>query len=187
MLAAACAIAVVLFFSAFFVTITHAQWNESVTGRGNTGVPVNLAFTNKAFAPSGSPPELAVSSTTTTTIDSTTLSALPAACGTNGCRLRVTYDYFVSGGVVGVCYVNDGGAADWDQSQAGTVSNHTPCGFSSISPEQFSSGATPTVTVYIYDSGSANVCGYQSPTFTDATCQSSGIQGYLQVEVIQSN
>ena len=169
---------------AAFAIVQAQSWNEPVTGRGNTGVPANVAFSGKNLAGN-----VSIGINTITPIDSVTLSALPAGCGTNGCRLRVTYSYFLAGGTQGMCWATDGTSL-WDQSYGGTVSgNFSFCNMSSSSPGQYSAGATPTVTVDTVDAGTVTACATTntgSPCNSGPTAQPT-VASYLQVEVVQSN
>jgi hypothetical protein len=127
---------------------------------------------------------------TPTRVDFYTLPALPASCGTNGCRLRVAYGYYLSGGRVGFCYLNDG-TNQWAMSSSGTTyNNFSTCSQGQIlSTATYSSGATPTVNVYIEDQGSATVCtatGGASPCNTPDSGWTV-VNSSMQVEVVLSN
>jgi hypothetical protein len=160
-----------------------AQWNEPTTGRGNTGVPANLVFTNKPLAA-----DVPVVANTTTAIDDIALAALPAACGSNSCRLRVSYAYYISGGSsLNNCYATDG-TNTYGQSGSTLSSNQSYCNNSVLSPQTFSAGATPTITIDTYDYGVVSICAFRTPSSASAVCDvgSGLLQGYMQVEVVES-
>ena len=142
----------------------------------------NVAFVNQPLAA-----DVAVTANTTTTVASITLSALPAACGTNACRVRLSYSYYASGGTLGLCYVSDG-TNTYGASGAVTVNNFTLCGATLLTPQQFSSGATPTFTILIFDEGATSVCAFRQIAPSTAACAvGSGLQSYMQAEVLPSN
>ena len=145
---------------------------------------VNLSFLTQNLASN-----VSVSSDTATLIDSHTFSALPAACGTNGCRLRIRYGYYMSGGVVGFCYANDG-TANFAMSSSGSVNdNFSTCFGAALSVAQFSAGASPTIQIYTVNYGSATVCtttGGSSPCNTPEGSWPVVNSG-MQVEVVPSN
>ena len=130
------------------------------------------------------------SATTPEIIDSYTLPALPALCGTNGCRLRVAYNYYVFGGTYGFCWISDG-TSSWGQSYIPTDTNFSMCSSgASLSPSQYSSGATPSVYIYGIDAGTWTACtataGASSPC-TTAPANSPAVPSQLAVEDVPSN
>ncbi len=164
--------------------VAFAQWNNPATGRATFGIS-NILLTNKNLASN-----VAVSATTQTTIDSITLSALPAACATNACRIRVSYADYLGGGTYGFCWVTDG-TTNWAlSSEAVAQTNFSTCANSMLSPSQYSSGATPTITLMIVDNGGLTVC--TTTTVGSAPCNttptnSPAVRSAMQVEVIVSN
>lgn len=166
----------------------YAQWNGPLTGRG---IPSNLAYIPLLLA--GNIPATGTNpGGTAVPIASTTIPTGDfALCGTNGCRIRFHYNYSISGGTQGLCYVTDNvGAAPYGKALALTVNNFTPCEASGLSLTQFSAGANPTVAVTLYDLGTTEVCQYQTLTPSAAGCASSATgatQGYTQFEVVESN
>lgn len=166
--------------------VTFAQWNQGVTGRGS---PVS-AGTQLSFHPQPlvSDQDFA-SAPTASTVDSYTLPALPAACGTNGCRLWVSFSYYQSGGTgQGTMYAYDG-TSPFAISSVPTISNQAYATASGLSPEQFSSGATPTVSILVTNYGTMDVCAYRTPSSGSSTCGSGSgtFHSYFQVAVIVSN
>jgi len=158
----------------------------TLTQSGCTAGNVNASLTQQVLATDFTPTQ-----NTASTIQSVTLSALPAACGTNGCRIRVTYDYYISvGSQTGNCWVTDGTAV-WGFTGEYNVNNQGGCSFSGLSTTQYSAGATPTIStqLYQYASTGVTVCAFRSPTSANGTCASGSgtLQSYWQVEVVQSN
>jgi hypothetical protein len=143
----------------------------------------NLAFLNRDLSSN-----VSVLANTTTTIDSVTLSALPAACGTNQCRLRISYSYYMSGGVNGACWISS--PFTGRPSVDGPISNNFGfCTDNMISTNTFSSGATPTVTISVNNVGSQTAC---AATDSGSPCNTGdgfavGLNSNMQVEVILSN
>jgi hypothetical protein len=125
-------------------------------------------------------------------ISAFTIPALPALCGTNGCRIRVRYAYPIYGGVEGYCWAEDTGTSTpWALGGTSTSSNFSVCqGGGELSPSQYSAGSTPTISSNIIDSGTITVCaatqGSGSPC---TTAPSSGptINGQMILEVVPSN
>jgi hypothetical protein len=195
-----------------FTSETQAQWNTSVTGRsplapcsGTTpgdlvvwqsgpclGAEVPPASTGTQLSFHNQP--LAVdqnfsSAPTASTVDSYALSALPAACGTNGCRIWVSFSYYSSGGTgQGVIYASDG-TSPFAIASVATISNQAYSTASGLTPEQFSSGATPTISILDTNYGATDVCAYRTPSSGSSTCGSGSgtFHSYLQVAVIESN
>lgn len=162
---------------ATFADATHIQ-DAATTG-------LQVAFTSKNLAANG-----AISATTVTVLDSITMSAFPASCGTSGCRIRVSYAYYIEGGVDGVAWVDDG-TNNYGQSMCGTLSNNwSICNASYLSPTTFSSGATPTVSIKFNDSGTSEVCtstsGAGAPC-TTAPTNTPSILSRMEIETITSN
>lgn len=157
-----------------------------LTANANCLNQINLSFHNQYLTSNQS-----ITGDTPTVVDSYTLPALPSVCGTNLCRIRVSYGYVIFGGTgSGVCYVSDG-TNYWSLSSANeTNNNSTSCGAASLSPTQYSSGATPTISIYTANPGSTTVC-----TAANTSPCTSGLNAYLptalksgmQVEVILSN
>ena len=132
---------------------TDSQGGATTTGCVNPP-GLSLSYNSQNLASN-----VSVSSHTQTQIDSYTLPALPTTCGTNKCRLRVTFGYYIAGGLEGACYVTDGTNL-WGLSSSSTADNNfSTCASSgALSPNTYSSGATPTVSVYIVDGGAVTVC-----------------------------
>ncbi len=199
-------------FSTVFTATDSASPAETTIGLANTGVTANTyayptsitvngpgqitaitagvaplgaqySFTNRNLASN-----VSVSSNTTTTVDSVTLSALPSGCGTNGCRVRISYSYFIDGGVNGVCWVTDG-TTNSRGSQGSVISNNDAyCQDNLVFPAQYSSGATPTISIKVNDTGAATVCAASN---TGSPCNNGNtnvsLVSNMQLEVIASN
>jgi hypothetical protein len=144
----------------------------------------NLAFTNRNL-----PGNVSIGASSTTTVDSVTLGALPAACATNGCRLRVSYSYYFSGGTQGWCWVTDGTV---NSRAANDLSNNNgnqeSCQDNVILPATYSSGATPTISTKVNNLGAQTAC---AQTGTAAPCNVANanvtLNSNMQIEVILSN
>lgn len=197
----------------FFPPAAFAQWNNGVTGRGTAyqacaGGPTIGDFVTWAAGPclgSSTLPTATgtqvafhnqpltadqdfASAPTAGAVDSYTEPALPAACGTNGCRLRVSFSYYQSGGTgQGVIYASDG-TSNFALGTVATLSNQAYASASALSPEQFSSGATPTISILVTNYGSMDVCAFRTPSSGSSGCGSGSgtFQSYFQVEVITS-
>jgi hypothetical protein len=143
----------------------------------------NLQFVNQNLASNK-----AISANVTLSIDSVTVSALPAACSTNGCRMRVSYSYFIDGGVNGLCWVTDGTTNSRGAQGSVTSNNSAYCTDNLIFPAQYSAGATPTITIQTNNTGNATACAASA---TAAPCNNGNTNvsrvSNMQVEVILSN
>lgn len=159
-----------------------AVFNSCISSSALT--QVNYAFTNKNLASN-----VSVAANTTTTVDSIAIpSASFAKCGTALCRIRVSYSYYVSGGVNGVCWATDGTNV-WRPSDAGVISNNQGiCNDTFLTPATYSSGAGVTITLQINDTGVATVC---TTTAGSSPCNTGdanvALPSGLQVEVVPSN
>jgi len=166
---------------ATFIDNKHIQDGGPFTATPN----VNVYFHSQNLAAN-----VGASATTQTTIDSFTLPALPAACGTNGCRIRVGYSYYIFGGTYGMCWISDGTNL-WGGAYFDTNTNFSLCSTGSLlSPVTYSSGATPTISIRGIDGGTWTACtstsGAASPCTTTPT-NSPAIPSQFQVEVVTSN
>jgi hypothetical protein len=122
-------------------------------------------------------------------IDTFTLPALPSGCGTNLCRIRVSYSYYIEGGVEGMCWVTDGSHL-WAPSGTNTANNFSYCtNGGELSPATYSSGATPTLSTYVDDLGSVTVCTQTQGTSPCTTGPSSlpTVASAWKFEVVLSN
>lgn len=167
----------------FAAIAVSGQWNQVITGRGTSA---NIAFTSKTLAAN-----IPVALNTVQQIDSTTLAALPASCGTNGCRLRVSYSYMLVGGTQGQCWASEG-ANIWAQSYGATVSsNYSVCSAAGLSRSTYSAGATPTIATNAISGGAFEVCasmaGGQAAPCNAGPTNAPASSSYFEVEVVQSN
>lgn len=168
--------------------------------QGGSGVPVNIWATMGGIGLTPAPTgvlqftnhnltaNVSCLATTVCTVDSVTLAALPAGCGTSGCRIKVSYSYSIFGGTFGQLWVSDGtntggiGYFDTNTNFSGASAVYTSIG-------QFSSGATPTITILGNDGGSYTVCasmGTGGGTCGTAPANTPAITGRFQVEVFTS-
>lgn len=177
-------------------TGTSCAVGTAITAISNTAAPTcanpaqstTLAFTNQNLASN-----VSVAASTITTIDSVTLAALPAGCGSSRCRLRVAYSYYASGGLDGMSWVDDG-TNQWAVANCGQPTNNfSICSTSQLSPTLYSSGATPTLTIKVIDAGAITVCTSWTGTAPCNTGSFSGspnnppsIASRFQVEVVPS-
>lgn len=137
---------------------------------------------------------VAVAASTVTTIDSVSFPFLTGVCGLNQCRARVTWTYYVSGGLDGAIWVDDG-TNQWGFGSFGIPTNNFSISTSSgvYSTSQYSANATPTFTLKAENAGAVTVCtaytnvapcntGSFVTNFPPAT-----VLGQMQVEIILSN
>lgn len=147
----------------------------------NVGVPIFHSL----------PANVSVSATTQTQIDTVTLPPLPAICGTNGCRVKMSYAYYIFGGNHGFCWASDGTNLYEMSSSDTPETNFSTCqAGATLSPAQFSAGATPTISVFTISGGTVTACtatqGAASPC-TTAPTNSPTVNSGMQIEVVQSN
>ena len=100
----------------------------------------------------------------------------------------MSYSYFVDGGVNGVCWVTDGTTTSRGAQGSVISNNDAYCQDNLIFPATYSSGATPTITIKINDTGAATVCAASA---TAAPCNNGNtnvsLVSNLQMELILSN
>lgn len=144
-----------------------------------------LGFTRKNLAAN-----VAVGASTVTTIDSIT-ATVPANC-ISGCRARVSFAYYVAGGLDGEIWVDDG-TNQWGAGNFGQPTNNFSITVGSqLSPAIYAAGTSQTFTLKAIDAGAVTVC----TTFTNVGPCNTGsfvtnfppatVPGTMQVEFVAS-
>jgi len=144
-----------------------------------------LGFTRKNLAAN-----VAVGASTITTIDSIT-ATVPANCFP-GCRARVSYSYYVSGGLDGEIWVDDA-TNQWGAGDFGKPTNNFSVTVGSqLSPLLYGAGTSQTFTLKAIDAGAVTVC----TTYTNVGPCNTGnfvtffppatVPGMMQVEFLST-